>query len=616
MIMDVSRSIDSALPTRGGERRFPGFKLSFARLRSALLAALVSLLGGATRSDASDAPALGTAELLKTVPADTAACLVVEDLASRLKAFQQSSLVTAFNSLPAVKRWRESPAYKGLEQIRVLLPLYTGLTVDELRDDIFGVSFILSLHPGASGDDTGLLLIYARSEDRLERLFSTLAGGSAPSREHRGVRYRIRKEAGREEFLVRMGPIGLMADREDAVKASIDARLDGKGASGVAEILRMRKSGGSALVQLMIVPRRLDALLEKSIEARDAGEKAFKELVLANWARTRWVSWSLRTGKALALELEAEVDEGSPGLESPLEGLPLDHPFWKRVPADAMAAVAGRAGLPAIIQLVRGMMPEKERREAAAMVDAAQQLMPDHDLATEGVRRIGPAAFGFVRAVPGRLAPEALAGIELDPVESPADKSPTLAQALESALRPVAVGVGLEHNRKTGDTMTTALLKSPAGRIHYWDRSTKLPTGIRPAFQVSDRLFSIATGPEPLATSANPKVPGKDAGAPARPAEPVRQDASPSLAGSSAWGRMSEGVPAGDGLLAVVRTGLIRDWLTTHRTALLPTAATPADLEKFEMMVGLLGLGDTVTLSAGRRGGVLRMTVTLHPPGT
>ena len=144
------------------------------------------LIAQAGADRGSPSPNRATEPLVRALPTDSVAVLVVDRLGEHLDFWRQSQSWKQIQALPGFQLWLASPDYARLQSEVGKVEALLGLSTEELLRSILGRAMVLSLHPDAQVDGgyAGLVLIQSPDVARLRALVERLesldvAGGKA-----------------------------------------------------------------------------------------------------------------------------------------------------------------------------------------------------------------------------------------------------------------------------------------------------------------------------------------------------------------------------------------------------------------------------------------------------
>lgn len=481
--------------------------------RLVLLSAIAVVLSATCRSLASDSD-----ELLKLVPSDVGACLIVDDFASHFQQLSESEIWKRVQATPLYSGWYESPQRRRMAQIWAIAPFYFGLSGKQLRDDIFGQSTVLAFRPGDSQGtkEVGILFCKATDEELLTTLVSTLTserpGRETQKRSHRDHTYFLRREGNeRTDFLLQIGSVGVLTDSEPAIQRVIDTFLDG-GSFGDLDAVRAAKGAipDDCVASLLIHPRAFDRALFDKVQTAKERDRLIAEQIKASWTSLQWMAWTIRLDQALELMLLWRGDAKDSDESTAPDARQAMAEFWRHLPPDTFAAAVTEVDLTAFFRFLSRLADQKAKRDVGLMSTILQQLLAGYDLMDDVLPKLGPMI--GIALVPGDHAVPTLLGVlQIRDTQVTRDDLP-LSVAIEFALRPLLVFVGMEHNRERSDQYRTSLRSDNGARIHFLHGSHVAPTWLQPAFAVHAGYFLAATNPQGIANwySSEPKHHGLD----------------------------------------------------------------------------------------------------------
>lgn len=461
------------------------------------LVGLLTFVVAAGNDGGAAAETSATQKVLQVVPRDVAACMVVEDFAGHYRRIADSAWLARLAQLPVVAQWKESEPYRRLMSFQVLTPLFLGVQFAELRDEVLGRCVVLAYRPGPEPGvgDVGMLLCYVGETEVLDRLFAALVrpanGGAVEKREHRGVEYFRRTQVdGRTNFLLRLGSIGAWCENESAIRSIIDAERE-SGLGAEPAIQEALEAIPTCLVRLLIQPRRLDEHLRRTIRPTNAVERQLAGLVLDNWLKLRWLALSLQVQQDLRIGLHwSQGDSNPPAADEP-SGI------WRRVTADDWLVVAGRWDFARLAGWLMTFAAAEENRELRLVASIFSQLLAGYDAERDLVPRLGPNV-GLVVSESRQVGVRGVLAVQFQDYLAPQAGALPLSVALETALHPLLVIIGVEHNKTRQDTWETTVRVAEGVRIHHLTGARRVPAGFQPGFAVAAGYLVFGTSPEAI----------------------------------------------------------------------------------------------------------------------
>jgi hypothetical protein len=502
------------------------------------IACLLAALGGmAPRAAAADAApgALPISALADLVSDDVGLCIEADNFAQHTARFMVGPLHRRLKHFPPFARSVAENAPKiGLASGEFQRRL--GASPLDVWNGILGGRALFAVWPPAEEDQNGpaLLLIEAHEGELLNRVLDkfvalqrdagkwqkswTLARAGRQCTVHR-------IGSGDEQlYLTSFGKLGVAANSEALIQTALDLSSETGAARGPLSKLPGYVAGGRRLadetaIRVFVNPRPWDAglradLERKPIESKDA---QFQKAVVETWRATEYVVAGLILDPDVALEGFAAWDTSAlpAQVREAAESVSGRAALVDRVPADALAAVAGRVDFGRLVWRFGLPAPRfanaAEGHSGPAMV---RPTSPEWLLPGSLARGIGPnfSAYLTTRATAAASAPEShmplewVAGLETRPLES-GDGRPSLARLAEPLLHsalaaavaatnaqaPRGAAASLETSDLDGVSITSvAGLAGPRGgpfaasyavvEDHFWAASS--PQAIRLALEL------------------------------------------------------------------------------------------------------------------------------------
>jgi hypothetical protein len=469
-------------------------------MTTSLIACLAFLVSFAS-TDASIDAKKATDELFRSIPREVAAVAVMEDLDGFLARLEQSELVKRVRRSKLFSSAVESEIARRWKELDGLMQSQIGAGLDALRKDVFGLSVMLAYWPknGGEKDEAGLLLVRARSAERLEELLQSLfrlQGAEPPKRTHDGVAYWTSRDGERRQFLLTLGPIGLLTDDEDAVQRVIQASKNGKSWGSDSTVAEMRRSTpGGALVSFFVLTRNLDAKLPGASSARPA-EAEIRESVVAIWKSVGWVSFTAHLESELKIGLHASVASAKLPKKLNHQSPAGTNPIPTQGLNGTVASMAAGAEFSEIVELAGRLAAAGNPKDAAVGGRFVRSLFMGADKAAELASLIGPR-FGIAMLENAGSVPEGLIAIELRPMKN-SSAGVSSDNLVEQALRFAALVLTFEANKNGDDRWELRMEEVSGARVHVATGGRKVPKGIEPCFTVHQGWIMAASSPNVL----------------------------------------------------------------------------------------------------------------------
>lgn len=440
-------------------------------------------------------------EILRLVPAEAAACLVVEDLAGHYRRFVGSEVYARISQFAWVQNWRASADYAKLAAVRTVVPALFGVDIEAVSEQILGRCVVLALLPGATPTDPGVGILFCSATDAqlLTRLIGTFTGSSDRDgdnrRSHRGVEYSVRSRPGeKSQFVFQIGSVGVMTDHEASARRVIDASLDGGGFGALPTVAAMRQAiGPGTVMQLVALPRRFDGYLERWAATSQATETRIAGWATECWKRVQWMALSLRITDRVELGWHGMTERNGAAKRDP--GLERSSAFWNRVPDRSLVAVYMDCDFEALAGSLRRILADESHNDLRNVCDLFSQLIAGYDVWRDVLPRLGPLAGLVVSELADAPGLTLLLAIQFRDAAPAGEQSVPLSWALESAIRPLLVVIGAEHNKSRGDAVRTALRIKEGVRAHVLEGSRHFPNWLQPGFCIHGGFVMFASSP-------------------------------------------------------------------------------------------------------------------------
>ncbi len=452
-------------------------------------------------------------ELLRFVPDDVGFCVVMQDLRVHAADLAASPFVKQLSDSPAGAALRASGELKQLDKVDKYLQHSLGVGWDQLRDDVLGDAVVLAYRPGPPGkpeQEQGLMLLRGRDGDVVARLVEKIneaqkKDGSLTDLQeiqYLNTTYYRRVEPKQTNYYYLRGPVFLFTSQEETIRRAID--LDRKtGAAEPTLVRRLREVGADrAVLALWLNPRAFDAGLEEKASKAVGPDADLQQKVLAYWKAVDGVAaWAtLDADLRLSFAQQARPEKLPAPVRRFLETASRPSELWRRFPDDALLACAGRIEFGALFEALLSFQPKDD---AGAF---GQALIKDL------LAHVGPD-WGFYVAAPPKdgkdWAPQGFLSIRTAPGGETAPVDQALLSAVQTA---VLAGVLAYNQQHPAEPMRVKSVVSSQQTIHYVDNVSFLPSGVRPAFALSDGWLAFASSPELLRhfIEAAPKAEAED----------------------------------------------------------------------------------------------------------
>lgn len=426
---------------------------------------------------ATPARAAGPAEeLLKLVPAEAGATLVVEDLGGHVRAIAESPLVEGLRKLPAFAAWLKNDQHRQFLQARREIEKALAVDLATFGDQILGRAVVLSLQipPGGGTDRArGLLLLQAKDPELLGRLIeriNTLERATGPLErvdertvEGGGPPYRVRTfraDANRPPDCYALLDDGVFvwSNSEEQIREVLE-RGQGGGTPGLGSDSRFRavreRLPDRLVASLFLNPRFLEQVLAEAPAPADAAGESLVALLTGYLKAMIYAGAGLQWREGPVLHVHETLD---PTRLQPWQrrwaatGGQVE-PLLAKVPADAPAVAAGLFDPVALHEALVGFVPDGDWPKLEHLAIAMRGLLLDRDPRTEVLPGLGPAVLAYVDAP--RIGPDDKPRLDLVGVVSlgeSADDRLQLSRPLGSALRTLLALVAVDRANR-GETL-------------------------------------------------------------------------------------------------------------------------------------------------------------------
>lgn len=451
------------------------------------------------------AGASATDDILRLLPADMSGCLIIQDLGKHADLLRGSETFRQFGEKPLVQNWKNSASFKGFENLTAFLPLYFGVSNEQLVHDVLGDSIVLALRLPTNGSSpVGVFACRAAKEEVLVKVLERLTT-KGPNRQitphtYRDVTFHERHEFnGRQDYLLRIGSVAIMTDKQEVIEQIIDTSIDGKSLIDAPLFREMRSSIGEGnFLELLIDTEPFKPLLNQAVEQASGPVEYFAKIFRDVWLDLDWAALSLKITDHLELSLHASVDPKElDSTESKwLAVLSEASNYWKSVPGDVLFAAATQ--LDATLTCEQFLQLSKVVPELATVVEAFDDLAVGFDATKDLLPALGPE-FGTMIRIGEAGTPEVFIELQLAQGDKMGGAGLDIAKTMELViLRPIFVFYSIEHNHEFSDSSRVETTNVGDLRIHSLVHSTVLPDWLIPSFSVSTDRIRFTSSPQLL----------------------------------------------------------------------------------------------------------------------
>jgi hypothetical protein len=408
-------------------------------------------------------------ELLRLAPPNAGAVLVVEDLRGHAAAFTQSPFSQELAALPAVKAWRNSPAFAQFTRARTEIEAALKTDLRSLRDDLLGDAFVLALEPGAGNDPTqarGLLLSHVRDRGLLERLLGFMNDGESrdgrlievAKRERTGAAYQHRRfrpgTKPDEWYVVLDGGVFAWANSEALIQGVVDrAKGSSQGLTDQPLFRRARSAlPAHCLANFFVDPRFAEQIV--SLGAASSGNPPNPAVAAAIGRYVKSLNYV-----ALGLEWREGFFVHGYQLHDP-DRVPEALKNWATadkaasaappvLPANLLAVATTSIDLPALFDSLLSLAPESGRARIDNVMTIISGILYGKDVRRDVLPRLGPKVWVVARPPIGddqRLSIALAVRIQ----GSNGAETTDLAPALENGLRTFLAAMALDPKHGGG----------------------------------------------------------------------------------------------------------------------------------------------------------------------
>jgi hypothetical protein len=542
------------------------------------------------------ADAQATDEILKSLPSDMAACLIIEDISPTLDRILSSPEFRGWTQRPIIQRWIQSPSYRSFQGLIAFLPFYFGVDNQSLLRDFVGSSVVLSFRPGtAQAPAVGIIACRATNEDVLNKIVTNLSK-AIPDRtievhQHAGYSFTERHEFGtRHDFILQLGRTLFVSDKRTAIEQIIDTHQAKSSLFDSPKFQEMRRRIKTRCVaSLLVDPEPFRPLVQRAVDAAQGSARPVAERVGRLWEHLSWGTASLHIADTVSLSLDWSIESTGENLPEAkfLRQWCQPSSFWSRVSADVMAAVSTQIDFVAAMQLIQEIAQGEP--SIAGLLAACSDLSVGFDSTTEILPSLGPEV-GFVARLDSDGSILGVLDLPLQTLDRKGPMGLTLAQSLEMLVfRPLFVFYVGDHNQRFADQARVETTEIDGERFHGLAGSVILPEAYQPGFAVSESRILFVSSPKALSEWTTPGE---------KP-----------WVGSERANRIKSAIGENEQMKAYLNV----DQLVTYLESFETTASTNQPSSRIRDLVSIVSVFEMATLSASQEGNNGRTTLTLFP---
>jgi hypothetical protein len=476
-----------------------------------VVAALAGLAGPAR-------PATPRNDLLRLVPSDVGFCVVLTDLRGYAEKIVASSWFKKLREAPLIRAAAKAPEAQKLRNLEDLLQKRLKVGLARLWTDLLGDAVVFAYRPGPPDKpekDQGLLLVYARDADLLERVVKVLNTDlkkKPEDRMYREVKYFRRVEsAGKVSYYYLNGKELAFSSGEEMLRQVIDRVLErkagGKDKEGFSLGEKLRGLGvEKALLAVWVNPAVFTPHIRKKAESVKGPEAALFQNILTYWKALEGLGLGVSVGKdvevkvavrANAKRLPAAARRFFTEASKPSE-------LWNRFPPNALFAMAGRIDAVAFAEFLGDFLPQEGKKAFKSGLNAGLEKGLGLDLAKDVLPSLGPD-WGLCITAPADkevLVPHLTWALRVQtgPNKPAADK------ALLSGLNTLAFFAVFQSNH-----LQLKTVKQDKVEVKYLESDQVFPAGFKPAFAVKDGYLLLTSSPDAVKTFSKRSSPGATA---------------------------------------------------------------------------------------------------------
>ncbi len=376
------------------------------RLLTGLLGLLLVLFASTAKT-----MAVETLSTLDLVTDDAAFCLEIPSLDETWGRLESGPMMNRLQSFPPYQRFLVSHGFQQWQAVEEHVTKQTGSKLSAQLLDLFGKSLVLAIYVPPTGNPRGILIGEAIDAAAIQMAIATWnklePTEVISTKSHHGRRYSQRKKhatAAESLFIATSDRWFAVSDHETLIQDVIDrfaSLTSDTPRSSVNDTLRQsplfaqnrQRLKADSVAYVHVNARPWDHGLEESSRGtNDPIDMA------AIWKHVTVVSACLRIDRGIVCDAVVELDTARlPHGWSQFVATASSKPSWiRRVPAEALLAIEGRAELAPLIRHMLNQVPSNDRAELAKNRRIAQSIFGGQDVLDSILPTLAREFGGFV----------------------------------------------------------------------------------------------------------------------------------------------------------------------------------------------------------------------------
>lgn len=452
--------------------------------------------------------------LLQLVTDDAGLCIEVSNLRDQLPVLEQSNFFQRLQSLDMYREWVEGEEFQHWRAVKQTFERLTGEPLDKTAVDLFGSSVVIAVYPSLDGNTSGVLLTQTAGDESIDRFldaWNRAEPHKTVEHSHREQPYFSRSRTSDEAppiFYARLGHVLAMSNSSTTIEKTIDLHLTSVAASRdpIANFVciadspqyqKIRDAYSTPLIaSVYFNPRRWDGFLDL-----DSNLSLPHQALCAAWKRTQAIMCGLRFEQGPVFDFVLDYNGEDPGerWNRFLERAQGEPEFLKRVPSDAVFAIAGRHDFADLEPLIRQMLPSSVLSRWSNYRATARGMLFGLDPFNDVLANFEPNWGAYLcprrSSGDGRAAMDGVVAFQLPPIER--DRVGTQQVSLRAALENgLIAGLNLwalyGEDAQHGTSAEVRTETRDGVTIRYLETSGVF----RPAFAITDEFLILGSGPE------------------------------------------------------------------------------------------------------------------------
>ncbi len=456
-------------------------------------------------------------KILNLVPDDTAICLVIQGLRDRANAIANSPLAdwigTNYEGMEG-----SSAEIKKLKELESLLSTFLGVSVTDLRDEIFGDMIVLGYEPGPLSrpdEERGWIMIKARDPKKLMQLLEKLntlqktTGELDSIKEQRYqdeiIYQRSKKKLSGEYYWISEG-VFVFAAQKESIFSIIDRKRTQPSKPNQLVKSIQRLGVEKSFMFCWFNTRKFDRLLLSHAQSAQGSEKEIRNHFATIWSAIDDLAFYIdaKSDIELGLATTYRVNALPVELRPFLGQQPRTSRLEQVVPENVLFAVAGRCSSQELVDAIASFTPKESRESFKQELVRSIGAVVGKEKVPGMLKSIGPDwAIWISPSADSDWFPNITLVTQLESSE------PETASSVKNTLDFYLKLLQVQYNREHDDTIQAINQKYGEELATTFVNPTLFPTGVQPTFGVKENYLIFGSHPVCFSGFTPPKTQGE-----------------------------------------------------------------------------------------------------------